>query len=256
MSSLLNKTWSPSDYDEASVIAREAGNELIARLDWMTIKPAVILDAGCGTGEFTAKLQSRFKDAHVIALDHHHEMLDYAKQHHSPSLCVLSDAMTLPLRDHSVDFIFANFLLPWLSDTKTIFREWLRVLRPNGLLMFSALGLDTLKEWREVNLIPTILDMHEIGDELLRVGLADPVLDVDYYTLTYRSKERMIHELCATGMWKSAGFDVGDKPLEVSYEVVFAHAFAPLAKAEFAPSADGTVRIPLKQLRKKFSTAE
>ena len=84
-----------------------------------------------------------------------------------------ADAEKLPLRNQTVDLIFANFLLPWHNDFTVLLREWKRVLRPDGLLMLTALGPDTLREWRgtfaEAHL-PLLVDMHDIGDVLLQEG--------------------------------------------------------------------------------------
>jgi malonyl-CoA O-methyltransferase len=40
--------------------------------------------------------------------------------------------------------IFANFTLPYLNDLPRVFKEWSRVLKPDGLLMFTTLGPDSL----------------------------------------------------------------------------------------------------------------
>lgn len=256
--------WSPEDYAEAAVIAREAGEEMLARLEWMTIKPNVILDIGCGTGELSAQLQTRYPDAHVLALDHSERMIHYARRYTLFSIC--GDGETLPLRNQSVEMIFVNFLLPWHADVKNLLREWRRVLRPNGLLMFTALGPDTLREVRDyfsAEWLPQLVDMHDFGDVLLQVGFADPVLDVSHFTTTYRDQARLIHELRASGMLAGTAVDFpgpvniapsANGTWEVTYEVVYAHAFAPAESDTYSVSSDGTVRVPLSQLRHRLST--
>ena len=57
---------------------------------------------------------------------------------------VQADACRLPLADGTVDVIFANLLLPWIDDPEQFFREAARVLRKEGLLVFSTLGPDSL----------------------------------------------------------------------------------------------------------------
>ena len=52
------------------------------------------------------------------------------------------------LADAAVDLAWSNMTLHWLSDPLPAFREFRRVLAPNGLLMFSTLGPDSLKELR------------------------------------------------------------------------------------------------------------
>jgi malonyl-CoA O-methyltransferase len=261
-----NIIWSPVEYAEAAVIAREASEEMLTRLDWMTIKPKVILDMGCGIGESSLSLRQRYPQSTVLACDLSMSMIQYAKQHSSRIDCVCAEGESLPLRDQSVDLIFANFFLPWQSDVKTILREWLRVLSPNGLLLVSALGLDTLREWRDVlrqEHTPVWVDMHDIGDALLQAGFSDPVLDVHHCQVTYRDKKRLVGELVTSGMWfpgdekeieqvKQSSM-ISEEVYSLTYEVIHAHAFRPEVKDEYAPEEDGIVKIPLAHLRRKLS---
>jgi malonyl-CoA O-methyltransferase len=93
--------------------------------------------------------------------------------------------------------------LPWVSDVESMLREWRRVLRPDGLLVFTSLGPDTLQAWRIYlgdYTIPNFIDMHEIGDMLTRARFSDPVMDVEYYTLTYSEPSTLLSELQASGM--------------------------------------------------------
>jgi len=238
------------------VIAREALEEMLSRLEWMAVKPSVIIDAGCGLAEASLQLQKRYPLAQILSLDNSTAMLTEA----NASFRVCAAAEVLPLANQSVNFIFANMLLPWVAEPKKLLREWRRVLRPDGLLMFSTLGLDTLRECRAMtaaSLFPMLLDMHDIGDELMAAGFSDPVLDVNYYTTSYRSKEKLLAELQASGML-FAGSETAiqenmppstEGKYEVTYEVVYAHAFAPSSEAS-TTAANGEFKIPVSQLIK------
>src|SRR5688572_33396097 len=61
---------------------------------------------------------------------------------------VCGDLTHLPLAAEAIDFAWCNMALHWLSDPLPALREFARVLVPEGLLMFSTLGPDTLKELR------------------------------------------------------------------------------------------------------------
>ncbi|MGD8932789.1 MAG: methyltransferase domain-containing protein, partial [Chromatiales bacterium] len=140
-----------SAYDEVAVLQRETAQRMLERLDYIRHEPAVILDVGAGTGEATLALSRRFKPARTIALDFALPMLQRARKRGSwlrRLRCVCGDAERLPLADRSVDLIFSNATLQWCNDLEGTFREFLRVLRPDGLLMFSTFGPDTLKELR------------------------------------------------------------------------------------------------------------
>ena len=236
---------------------------MLARLDWMTLKPRVVLDAGSGIGQMTVHLQKRYPDARVIALDLDQSMVTYSKSQATSLDCICADAGELPFKAQSVDLIFANLFLPWHDNIQVLLHEWSRVLNPDGLIMLTALGPDTLKEWRGVvsdDYVPERMDMHDLGDLLLDVGLADPVLDVDYYTMTYSNKEKLVAELTASGMLtqshavNSENLAASDEGVwSVTYEIVYAHAFAKNTM-EQSISSDGTVKIPLAQLRQQLNS--
>ena len=201
--------------------------------------------------------------ANVIALDRSQSMLQYALAESTSCKPLCADAEQLPLRHQSVDLIFANFLLPWQEDIQSLLREWRRVLRPDGLLMLTAFGPDTMQEckaWEPSTTIPYCMDMHDVGDSLLKEGFADPVLDVNYYTLTYRNKKKLITELMHSGMLAELeeAYHLEQKMTEaeegvwsITYEMIYAHAFAPTAKEQVA-ATDGVVKIPLSQLRQQL----
>lgn len=268
---LFNRmVWSPLEYSQAAVLAREVGEEMLSRLDWMTVKPQFIVEMGCGTGESLSRLQARYPDANVLALDLSLPMIQQASQSIEAGqsdaarvACICADAAALPLADQSIDLIYANLLLPWHPDVKALLQEWRRVLRPNGLIMLTLLGLDTLKEFHNAlnhQDMPDLVDMHDVGDFLVAAGFSDPVLDVDRYTLLYRDQQQLVNELRASGMLaKDAKIDelqpvsvTEDGRLPVTYEAIFAHAFMPENADTVSPSADGVVRIPLKQLRRQL----
>lgn len=233
---------------------------MLNRLEWMTIQPSVILDIGCGTGECAKLLQNRYPDAKVLPWDMSQNMVGYANQQSPSPFYVCADAQKLPLGDQSVDLVFANFVLPWHTDFTSLLNEWRRVLRNDGILIFTALGLDTLKEWRTFFAdahIPCLIDMHDIGDLLLQEGFADPVLDVSYFTTAYRKLAKLAHELRATGMWFPDRKALQETSLEaagatedrwtVTYEIIFGHAFAPALNK--TNSTTGETKVSLNQMR-------
>ncbi|MDR3477181.1 MAG: methyltransferase domain-containing protein [Gammaproteobacteria bacterium] len=264
----------PADYAACAVLANEVGEQMLARLEWVTLDPSLIIDVGCGVGHCTRELQRRYPKAKVVGVDIAYPMLAFARQQAEPSedscdlarpiLWASADAAMLPFPDRSVDLIFANLILPWCHDQEQMLREWRRILRPDGLLIFTSLGPDTLKIWRELLgdiTIPNLIDMHDHGDALTKVRFADPVMDVDYFTLTYRQIESFFHELQATGMLvesedsalmaeakknsSPAGF------FEATYEVIFGHTWGPKEGVDHVADEFGTVRIPLAHLRRR-----
>ena len=252
-------------YDEVAVLQREIAERIIERLEYIKTEPKTILDIGSGTGVATQALGKRYKKARVIALDLAPNMLKQARsksgflqrfKNNRDFIC--ADAEQLPFADNSVDLIFSSSTLQWCTDLDKTFSDIKRILKPGGLLMFSTFGPDTLKElrqsWRaaeeatnESIHVHDFIDMHDIGDALMRAGLGDPVMDVENFTLTYPDAYQLMRELKTIGAHNTAhdrrqgltgklrlqkmitAYESfrRDGHLPATYEVVYGHAWAP-----------------------------
>lgn len=253
MSDVKNIEWSPEEYSQSAFLAQEAGQEMLSRLDLMTIEPELIVDVGCGLGEVATGLAKRFPRATVNAFDASPAMLAAAKSH--PNVRYAAGlAHKLPLAAQSVDLLCANFILSWVTDIDACLKEWRRVLKPNGLIMLSMLGVDTLEEVcqeHQVALMPHLFDMHDVGDALVKVGFDDPVMDMSYAQVKYKDVARLEKELMASGFIDKP-FDFTAKEIQVCFEIIHGHAFAPAPSSEYAADDAGVVRVPLSQLRKQL----
>jgi malonyl-CoA O-methyltransferase len=201
-------------YDAAAVLQARVRDELLARLDLLGFAPACIVDLGCGTGHGTRALRDRWRDARVLGVDHAPAMLAAARARQGwfrrfDRVC--ADAAHLPLREGSVDLVWSSLMLPWAADPDAVLREVRRVLAPRGYFTFSTLGPDTLRElreaWRAVDdgvHVHRFLEMHDLGDALVRAGFADPVMDVERVTLTYADLGGLVADLRATGARNAA----------------------------------------------------
>jgi malonyl-CoA O-methyltransferase len=248
-------------YDAAAALQQEVGRRLMERLDLIRMQPARILDLGAGTGAFSKALLRRYPRAQVFALDIALNMLRHTRRRGGwlrKPLCVCGDGERLPFADDSVDFIFSNLALQWCMDLEPVFTELRRVLAPGGLLMFTTFGPDTLKElrasWEVVDgytHVNAFIDMHDIGDALLRTRWAEPVMDTERLTVTYREvrtlmedlKHQGAHNVTAgrrrglTGKRRLRAFVLAyecyrrEGLLPASYEVVYGHAWSPQDKS-------------------------
>ena len=122
------------------------------------------------------------------------------------------DAANLPLKSQSTAVVWSNLLLHWLDDPLPALAEAHRVLEVGGLLMFSTLGPDSLKELRSAFAdgyahTQRFIDMHDLGDMLVACGFADPVMDMEVLTLTYDDFDDMLGELRAAGSGCAAALD-------------------------------------------------
>jgi len=248
---------SAENYDQVAVLQREIGERMLERLDYVKLQPQVVLDAGAGTGYCSDKLLKRYKKSKIIAMDFALPMLYQAakqgKWRRRPA-CLCADIEQLPLADESVDLIFSNVALQWCTDLNQTFAEFMRVLKPNGLLMFSTFGPDTLKElrqsWAKVDGLPhtsSFIDMHDIGDTLMHEQFVDPVMDAERLTMTYETVGHLVKDLKMLGAQNAVSSRqrgmMGKKRWQVmvdayeqfrqedrlpaSYEVVYGHAWRP-----------------------------
>lgn len=267
-------------YDAAAVLQRELTQRMLERLDYVRLSPETVLDLGCGTGLALDGLARRYRRARILALDFAMPMLHRARRrghwlNRPRALC--ADLEALPLSDDSVDMIFSNATLQWASDLDRTFAELRRVLRPGGLLMFTTFGPDTLMElraaWasadngRHAHVSPFI-DMHDIGDALVRARFADPVMDAERFTLTYPDVRELMRDLKAigahnvladrprglTGRRRLAALETAyeaqrsNGTLPATWEVVYGHAWVTAgAPAAVQPQQriDGGVAIPI-----------
>ena len=260
-------------YDEVAALQREVLARLLERLDVMPTTPAVVLDAGSGTGVGTRALADRFPRAQVIALDHAEPMARRARKRGRwlrPLSAVCADALRLPLRDASVDLVFSNLMLQWLGAPDAAFREFLRVLKPGGRMLFTSFGPATLEELRDAWQaaddhvhVNRFIDMHDVGDALLRAGFRDPVMDAERMTLTYRDTMALMRDLQAMGAHNvtegrphgltgprrlramQAAYEARrtDGLLPATWEVVYGHASAPPAGTALPTQAPGEARV-------------
>jgi malonyl-CoA O-methyltransferase len=190
---------------------------MLARLEYIRIAPATILDAGSGTGNAVRGLLGRYPGARLIALDLALAMARRARARRpwwrallgrggGRLSAVCGDIEQLPLAPAGAGLIWSNLALQWSNEPKRAFAEMHRVLRPGGLLMFSTFGPDTLKELRAAfggvdrhTHVHRFIDMHDLGDVLIACGFADPVMDMEIVTLTYADLRELMRDLKAIG---------------------------------------------------------
>jgi malonyl-CoA O-methyltransferase len=207
-------------YDAAAILQKQVRDEMLSRLDLVKLEPTTILDAGCGTGMASLALQKKYPKAQVVSLDFALPMLQktrkvctstgfvnqvktlFSTEKHG---LVCADIESIPLATASVNLAWSNLAIQWCNDLDAALQEFHRVLQPEGLLMFSTFGPDTLKELRvattqeNTTSISRFIDMHDIGDALVRAGFSAPVLDVERFTLTYDDVKSVMRDLKSIG---------------------------------------------------------
>ncbi len=263
-------------YEQYAILQKEVNRRLLQNLEFIRIKPKVILDLGCSTGYASRILQTQYKGAQIIGVDLAQQMLQLAqakKAWFSRQHFLCADAQALPFKDASIDLIFSNLTLQWCPDLLMTFYELFRVLKPGGALFFSTLGPDTLielrKSWEKVDdfsHVNTFKDMHDVGDLLLHARFADPIIDREDITLTYQYVKNLLKDLKYTGSHTVLGphqktlvskhkvhamyhayeeYRNAQGVLPATYEVIYGHAIKPcLTPVKFKPAPE-PIYIPV-----------
>jgi malonyl-CoA O-methyltransferase len=278
----------PARVVESEFLRREIATRMHERLQLVRLAPARVLDAGCGTGADLPALQKQFPKAQVIGMDAAEAMLQASAARRTAALSSMNrllsqwlpsslstargvdaglacgDFSCLPLAPGALDLVWSNLALHWHPQPDRVFAEWRRVLRVDGLLMFSCFGPDTFSQLRRAfaaascgaadrRVLPFV-DMHDFGDMLINAGFSTPVMDMETITVTYETVERLLADVRAwggnpladrrRGLLGRHGFARVTQALErgggaggtipLTFEIVYGHAFRPVSRTTVA----------------------
>ncbi len=203
-------SFAAQNYQLVNQLQQTVADRLLDRLGYINIEPRVVLDLGSGPGTSSSKLARRYRKANIIETDISLSMLREARRQaprfFSRRKQACSDAEKLGFESGSFDLVFSSLMMQWCDDIDLVLQEAGRVLRPNGLFIFSTFGPDTLVElrqsWQEVDEdihVNAFIDMHDIGDALIRLGMESPVMETEKIVLNYKSVQDLMRELKLLG---------------------------------------------------------
>ena len=216
---ILNKKKAYKCYQKDSFIKDELATRLIDKLTFLNIKPRLIYLEGPLNQTHQKMLLSLYPSAKITT--------------------VLNEA---------VDLIISNATLHLAHNIYECIETYQQFLAPDGVLLFSTFGSLTLQEvkkaWEEIDSSPHInamLDMHDIGDILLKSNLINPVMDSEVLTLTYDSlavlfqdirelqeplsDTKMSKGLMGKQRWQAFCDELQNLGLSMSYEFVYGYAY-------------------------------
>lgn len=216
------------DLSDAQFLYGEVARRMLGRLQYIRVQPQAMLDAGCGAGDNLALLRERYAEAAYTGLDNCDPLLEIARKRHAPAglsawigklarrgptnAFINADLAATGLAPESLELVWSNLALHWHREPHAVLAEWRRILKVGGLAMFSCLGPATLRELRQAlddaglrTATPAFVDMHDFGDLLVENGFADPVMDQEILTLTYRTPEKLLQDVRALGGNPAAG---------------------------------------------------
>lgn len=196
-------------YDGLADLQRTVGEKLLARLSSVNLAPARIADVGAGTGYLGTRLIQLYPKADLLALDIAEGMLRFARSRCGNSGAVrfvCGDAEAMPFRDRSIDLVFSNLTIQWCSGFNTVFREIRRILRPDGVTLFSTFGAETLKELRsawasvdDYSHVNCFGGSSAVMSALQEAGFTEIEVGIETHRLTYASVYNLMRELKGLG---------------------------------------------------------
>jgi len=276
-------------FGDVAFLPREIAQRMQERLECIKLQPQWILDAGCGPGADLTALRDRYPQASVLGLDVSAGMARQAVggssepagwQRWLPSGvrgmvraagggpvtgAVQGDYASLPFAAGKFDLLWSNLALQWHTTPDRVFPEWQRVLKVGGLLMFSTLGPDTLRELRALGdpaATLSFVDMHDFGDMLVASGFETPVMDAETLTVTYPTPDALLRDVRRWGGEPRVGYGPrglggrqrlaqqrasleqqrrADGTIPLTFEVVYGHAWK--AQVKTTPEGYGVVRL-------------
>ncbi len=131
----------------------------------------IIIDVGCGLGRSLELLQQRFAPQRIIGADIDSEMLDAASARVANSDLKVSFIQTtssqLPIDEQTVDLVFCHQTFHHLVDQNAAIREFYRILKPGGLLLFAESTHAFIHSWTIRHLFRHPMDMQKTANEYL-----------------------------------------------------------------------------------------
>jgi ubiquinone/menaquinone biosynthesis C-methylase UbiE len=94
-----------------------------------------VLDLGCGTGIFTKKIHEW--EGKVIGIDFSEAMINIAKDESPLIEFYILDAERTNFPDNEFDIVTNSLMIHYFDDLNNLFREINRILKQNGLFIFS-----------------------------------------------------------------------------------------------------------------------
>ena len=204
------------------VIQHEAASRLLAQLDFIQIKPKTIWQLG-DDAVFADLLRQRFPKAKIVT--------------------------SAPKKPQKIDLVISSVYLHRVDDLPTLLATIQHALKPDGLLLFNCLGPDTLQAHRTG--ASPFLDMHDMGDMLVKQHFADAVVTMEYLTITYQDTDEGWQALAT--LQENFGDIHPQSNAPFVFELIYGHAWRGKLPSQ-STQANGTVYVDINTLLDKRNT--
>jgi malonyl-CoA O-methyltransferase len=292
---LLRQARRLATLPQAPWLHQEAARRLADKLAPIRLKPNSWVDWSAFLGAGGDVVRAQYPQAQrwvveptaALAQRSQHELVQAAKpgwrtlwRREVPPVWTADSLEAVPWLAQGADMLWANMCLHTQSDLPALMAQWHAQLAIGGFLMCSGLGPDTARELRGLYVelgwpLPTIdfIDMHDLGDEMVQAGFADPVMDMEKLTLTWETPQALLAELRTWGGNVALGRHAGlrtprwrerlmaalaerlwrpDGRLGLTIELVYGHAVKPEPRHKVAPET----RVSLQDMKRMVRKAD
>ena len=153
-------------------VLKSALADMQRMLPYLPKKPS-ILDIGCGRGKAFRLLEQYFNPERIVGIEVDKSLLADAEKEKLRCRCRVElysgFAETLDLPDHSVDMVFCHQTFHHIVHQKRAIKEFYRVLKPGGVLLFAESCRRFIHSWSIRLLFRHPMDVQKTADEYLEL---------------------------------------------------------------------------------------
>jgi trans-aconitate 2-methyltransferase len=150
----MSKDWNPDLYLKFNQERTQPSIDLVSRIGFD--KPNNIIDIGCGPGNSTQVLVSRWPGSKITGIDNSPAMIEKAKEDYPKQDWYIIDAGNEEIKG-KYDIVFSNATIQWIPNHASLLKKFHALLSGHGLLAIQ---------------VPLFWDM-PIGQKLLEIGSND-----------------------------------------------------------------------------------
>lgn len=239
--------WDPSQYLAFADHRGRPFYELVARVG--AESPRRVVDVGCGPGNLTASLSSRWPAAAIEAFDSSPEMVEAAR---SAGVDARVDDVTTWKPAPDTDVVVSNAVLQWVPSHPDVVRSWVSLLSSGAWIAFQVPGNFADPSHRLIREVagPSLAHVFRVEKPVLDpVEYADLLADcssVDVWETTYVQRlsgpDPVLEWVQGTALRPvRAALSSSD------YDVYLAE-LAPRLREAYPARADGTTWFPFRRI--------
>ncbi len=127
-------------YDKYANVQKTAALEILCGIEDHSFSK--VLEIGCGTGNYTFILRSKFRKARITALDISSKMIEVAREKLKDKDIefVVADGEFVSFPVEEFDLITSNACFQWFGNLEKALQKYKGLLDKNGLISFSIFG--------------------------------------------------------------------------------------------------------------------